>query len=247
MLVHAHIRSKVVHATCCCAAPACSRPLCARRLQAEAAACLCACHHWCGTAEDQPIMHCSLGSVTGLLEELLAREHQAGITPDPEVLLGWVALHWAWTAATSPLEVLDCAPTGHSMNRRTATLPSLPSDPFSHLQVDAYMRATSGPSKQNLIVEVIIKLLGLDVCADTGASVVGQVCLVSGGEGRFGWVTDGMRPSSLYRPTCMQFYPHFARLNSHVAPSGAVVGNAMLRGTSGGQKKRVTTGGDDWP
>lgn len=31
------------------------------------------------------------------------------------------------------------------------------------------MRATSGPSKQNLIVEVIIKLLGLDVCADTGA------------------------------------------------------------------------------
>lgn len=46
-----------------------------------------------------------------------------------------------------------------------------PLPPPSVPQVDAYMRATSGPSKGNLIVEVIIKLLGLDVCADTGAWV----------------------------------------------------------------------------
>ncbi|EFN59136.1 hypothetical protein CHLNCDRAFT_137957 [Chlorella variabilis] len=55
-------------------------------------------------------------------------------------------------------------------------------------EVDAYMRATAVAGKGNLMVEVIIRLLGLDICADT------------------------------------------------------VVGNAMLRGISGGQKKRVTTG-----
>lgn len=55
-------------------------------------------------------------------------------------------------------------------------------------EVDAFMQATSVAGKQNLIVEVIIRLLGLDVCADT------------------------------------------------------VVGSAMLRGISGGQRKRVTTG-----
>lgn len=46
------------------------------------------------------------------------------------------------------------------------------------------MRATSGPSKQNLIVEVIIKLLGLDVCADTG-----------------GWVMRSTRVSFLWAPS----------------------------------------------
>eukprot|EP00887_Chlorella_sp_A99_P000995 scaffold5.g995.t1 len=80
----------------------------------------------------------SSGYKRALVQEVMAREAEMGITPDPVL--------------------------------------------------DAYMKATAFGGKSNLIVEVIIKLLGLDVCADT------------------------------------------------------LVGNAMLRGISGGQKKRVTTG-----
>ncbi|GAB4817617.1 hypothetical protein N2152v2_004663 [Parachlorella kessleri] len=80
-----------------------------------------------------------------LLEELLRREEEMGVQPDPSV--------------------------------------------------DAYMRAkTFGSAKSNLIVELIIRLLGLDVCADT------------------------------------------------VVQQQQQQGNQMLRGISGGQKKRVTTG-----
>lgn len=93
-----------------------------------------------------------------------------------------------------------------------------------------------GGGRSNVIVDLAIRLLGLDVCADTG----GQR-----GVGR-GW----QLPCRLacggtcdcgheYKPQCV---PPADVPRAACACAPAVVGSPMLRGISGGQKKRVTTG-----
>lgn len=84
-----------------------------------------------------------------------------GITPDPEVR--WGARRAARDCHTLPLMPPHTAPA-----LLEADCPSAPCCRCTPPQVDAYMRASAVAGKNNLIVDVIMRLLGLDVCADTG-------------------------------------------------------------------------------
>lgn len=123
-----------------------------------------------------------------MLEELEAREAQAGITPDPEARACCLPASVPSSCACFKRALQSALERRHAAWHTRCRVPSAThsiifNPPTTHppTQVDAYMKATWGVSawgggRGNLIVDLVLRLLGLDVCADTG----GWVCRMEG-------------------------------------------------------------------
>ena len=99
------------------------------------------------------------------------------------------------------------------------------------------MRALAAGGKQNLVVDVMLRTLGLDICADTLVRGRSPARLARPP----GWLpcVAAQLPAHIWEPAILSNLTHHMHAPT-LSPSQ--VGNHMIRGISGGQKKRVTGG-----